>query len=69
MEHTRVAALNSGINEFCIGRMVSKIGLFKDRSYAQPTSCQGSYRRIDCVMAGRLYRFPSKYWPLRCKGE
>lgn len=29
MEHTRVAALNSGINEFCIGRMVSKIGLLR----------------------------------------
>ncbi len=27
MERTRVIALNSGTNEFCIGRMVTKFGL------------------------------------------
>jgi hypothetical protein len=29
MEPTRVNQLNSRINEFCIGRMVSKIGLLR----------------------------------------
>jgi hypothetical protein len=27
MEPTRVTPLNSGTNEFCIGRMVTKVGL------------------------------------------
>jgi hypothetical protein len=39
------------------------------RGYPRPPSGQGSHKRIDRVVAGRLCRFPSKFWPRCCQGQ